>query len=88
MKTFDDLRIGDKVFIIHKSDYTFDVAEVIEILNTIIGFQCYFNSEIFYLWRYPFTRHDIYRKIVFTDENEAIEEFKLILKHNQNGRDR
>lgn len=89
MKFFSDLKIGDKVFVINKSDCTFDIAEVIEVLNYMVRFQCYFNNETFYSWRSLFTRHNYgHHKIIFTDENEAIEEFKSILKYNQDGRNR
>lgn len=90
MKQISDLKLGDKVFIIDKIDCTFDVAEVIEVLNVMIRFQCYLSNKIFYLWKYLLTRYDYYdsHKIIFTDENEAIEEFKFLLKHNQNGGNR
>lgn len=88
MKLISNLKLGDKVFVINKLSCTFDIAEVIEVSDAIIRFQCYFNSETLYLWRRPFTWDNNYYKIIFTDENEAIEEFKLILKHNQNGRNR
>lgn len=89
VKLISDLKVGDKVFVINKFDFTFDVAEVIEVLSYMVRFQCYFNNETFYSWRSLLTRDDYSRcKIVFTDENEAIEEFKYILKHNQDGRNR
>ena len=82
MKLISDLKLGDKAFVINKSDYTFDVIEVIESLDCIIKLQCYLNNYIFYLWKYPESKHDTYSRIIFTDENEAIEEFKYILNHN------
>jgi len=87
-KLISDLKIGDKVFVIYKSDCTFDVAEITGSLNNIFRFQCYLSNEVFYLWKYRECKHDTFRWILFTDENEAIEEFKFILKHNQDGRNR
>ena len=82
MKLISDLKLGDKVFIINKSDCTFDIAEVVELLGTIIKLQCYLNNCTFYLWKYQESKHDTTYKIIFTDENKAIEEFKFILNHN------
>lgn len=82
MKLISDLKLGDKVFVIFKSSHIFDVAEVIELLNNMIRFQCYLTNEIFYLWKYQEYRHENVRSVLFTDENEAIEEFKSILNHN------
>ena len=79
-KLISDLKLGDKVFIINKSDCTFDIAEVTEILNVMIRFQCYLNNETFYLWEYQESKHDNAYRIVFTDEIEALEEFRRTLK--------
>ena len=81
-KLISDLKLGDKTFVVNKSDCTFDVAEVVELLDCIIKLQCYLYNYIFYLWKYPESKHDTYSRIIFTDENEAIEEFKFILNHN------
>lgn len=81
-KLISDLKVGDKVFVINKFDFTFDVAEVVELLNCIIKLQCYLDDYIFYLWKYQESKHDTTYKIIFTDENKAIEEFKFILNHN------
>jgi len=81
-KLISDLKLGDKVFVINNFDCTFDIAEVIELLDNIIKFQCYLNNYTSYLWKYQESRHESSYKIVFTDENEAIEEFKSILNHN------
>ena len=80
MKLFSDLKIGDKIFIVNKSDCTFDIAEVIELLNNIVRVQCYLNNETFYLWRYRESKRETFLRIIFTDENKAIEEFKQCLK--------
>lgn len=76
MKLFSNLKIGDKVFVINKSACTFDIAEVIESLNNMVRFQCYLNNETFYLWKYQESKRDTSLRIIFTDEDEAIEEFK------------
>lgn len=86
-KLISNLKVGDKVFIINTLDLTFDVAEVIEIIQSLIKIQCYFHNKALFLWKF----HNVYHigdLIIFTDENEAIEEFKFILKHNQDGRNR
>lgn len=82
MKLINDLKLGDKVFIINKSDCTFDIAEVVELLDNIIKLQCYLNNYTFYLWKYQESKHDTPYKIIFTDENEAVNEFKFILSYN------
>ena len=80
MKLISDLKLGDKVFVINKRNSTFDIAEVIEILNAVIRFQCYLNNDAFYLWRYyQKNKHETDYKIIFTDETEAVEEFKQLL---------
>ena len=79
MKLISDLKLGDKVFVINKLDSTFDIAEVIEILNVVIRFQCYLNNDIFYLWQYQENKHETDYKIIFTNEIEAVEEFKQLL---------
>lgn len=79
MKLISDLKLGDKVFVINKFNSTFDIAEVIEVLYVVIGFQCYLNNDAFYLWQYQKSKHETNDKIVFTDEIEAIEEFKQLL---------
>lgn len=79
MKLISDLKLGDKVFVINKRNSTFDIAEVIEILNSAIRFQCYLNNDAFYLWRYQENKHEIDNKIIFTDETEAVEVFKQLL---------
>lgn len=79
MKLISDLKVGDKVFVINKDNCTFDVAEVIELSDIMIRFQCYLNNETFYLWKYQESKCDTFYWIIFTDENEAIEIFKQIL---------
>lgn len=76
MKLFSDLKLGDKVFVINKPDCTFDIAEVIELSSAMTRFQCYLNNETFYLWKYQESKRDTSLRIIFTDEDEAIEEFK------------
>ena len=78
MKFISDLKLGDKVFVINKRNSTFDIAEVIEILNSVIRFQCYLNTDAFYLWRYQEYRHETNCSVIFTDETEAVEEFKQL----------
>lgn len=79
MKFISDLKLGDKVFVINKLNSTFDIAEVIEMLNVVIRFQCYLNNDTFYLWQYQKSKHETNDKIVFTDEIEAVEKFKQLL---------
>lgn len=82
MKLFSDLKPEDKIFIIDKFDRTFDIAEVIKLLNGMIKVQCYLNNYTLYMWKYQESRHETFYRIIFTDETEAIEEFKSILNHN------
>lgn len=79
-KLISDLKLGDKVFVINKPDCTFDIAEVIELSSVITRFQCYLNNETFYLWEYQESKHENIYRIVFTDEIEALEELRRILK--------
>ena len=79
MKLISDLKLGDKVFVINKRNSTFDIAEVIEILNAVIRFQCYLNNDIFYLWRHQENKFETDGKIIFTNEIEALEVFKQLL---------
>ena len=80
MKLISDLQIGDKAFVIIKSDWTLDVAEVIESNKDCLRFQLYLGTVLFgdkfYLWKYETTRRDTFYVILFTDENEAIEAFQ------------
>lgn len=80
MKLISDLQIGDKVFVIIKSDWTLDIAEVIESDKSCLRFQLYLSTVMlrstFYLWKYETTRRDTFYLILFTDENEAIEAFQ------------
>lgn len=80
MKLISDLQVGDKVFVIIKSDWTLDVAEVIESDKSCLRFQLYLSTVMlrntFYLWKYDTTRRDTFYVILFTDENEAIEAFQ------------
>lgn len=88
MKLISDLKVGDKAFVIIKSDWTLDVAEVIELDKGCLRFQLYLSTVLlgdkFYLWQCYTTRHDTFYLILFTDENEAITTFKEGL----NGRNR
>lgn len=83
MKFISDLKLGDKVFVINKLNSTFDIAEVIEMLNVVIRFQCYLNNDTFYLWQYQKIKHETNDKIVFTDEIEAVEKFKQLYGSNR-----
>lgn len=80
MKLISDLQVGDKAFVIIKSDWTLDVAEVIESNKGCLRFQLYLGTVLFgdkfYLWKYDTTRRDTFYVILFTDENEAIEAFQ------------
>lgn len=80
MKLISDLQVGDKVFVIIKSSWTLDVAEVIESKMYHLKFQLYLNtvlfSSTFYMWKHPTTKLDTPYWIIFTDENEAITTFK------------
>ena len=83
-----DLKIGDKLFIIDTLDLTLDIAEVIELAHPLVKVQCYLHTNTLYLWRFLPNKSHVENLIIFTDENEAIEEFKSILKYNQDGRNR
>ena len=80
MKLISDLQVGDKAFVIIKSDWILDVAEVIESDKGCLRFQLYLSTVLFgdkfYLWKYDTTRRDTFYVILFTDENEAITTFK------------
>ena len=80
MKLISDLQVGDKAFVIIKSDWTLDVAEVIELDKGCLRFQLYLSTVLFgdkfYLWQCYTTRYDSFYLILFTDENEAIEAFQ------------
>lgn len=88
MKLISDLKVGDKLFVIIKKDWLFDVCEVIKVTKEYIRVQFYIYTYKYYLWRGEESVHDTVHYCYFTDENEAIEEFKFILKHNQDGRNR
>lgn len=79
-KLISDLKLGDKVFVINKPDCTFDIAEVIELSSVITRFQCYLSNETFYLWKSQESKRETVYQIVFTDEIEALEELRRILK--------
>ena len=76
MKLISDLKVGDIIFIINKIRWILDFGEIINNENVLIKCQCYFGNEILYLWNYDTSRHETTNYIVFTDENEAIKEFK------------
>lgn len=80
MKLISDLQVGDKAFVIIKSDWTLDVAEVIESEEIYLRFQLYLNTfyfgNTFYMWKVQATKHETFYWTFFTDENEAITTFK------------
>ena len=76
MKLFSDLKIGDKVFVIHKNRWTFDIAEVIAMNDFLVKFQFYFDNDTLLLWKYYESHHETMNCIIFIDEKEAIEVFK------------
>ena len=82
MKLISDLKLGDKVFVINNSDCTFDIAEVIDVLNTMIRLQFYFNTfdNTCCIWKYHESKHMAPMYSFFTDEIEALEELRRILK--------
>lgn len=80
MKLISDLQVGDKAFVIIKSNWTLDVAEVIESEEIYLRFQLYLNTfcfgNTFYMWKVQATKHETFYWTFFTDENEAIEAFQ------------
>ena len=80
MKLISDLQVGDKAFVIIKSDWTLDIAEVIESEEIYLRFQLYLNTfyfgNTFYMWKVQATKHETFYGTFFTDENEAIEAFQ------------
>ena len=82
-KLISDLKIGDKVFVINHLHWAFDIAEVIDVLNTVIRLQFYFNDtsdNTYCMWKYQESKHIAPWYTFFTDEVEALEEFKRTLK--------
>ena len=83
MKLIKDLKVGDKIFVINRLDRTFDIAEVIDVLNTVIRLQFYFNDtsdNTYCMWKYQESKHIAPWYTFFTDEIEALGEFRQILK--------
>lgn len=80
MKLISDLQVGDKVFVIIKSSWTLDVAEVIKSEKGYLKCQAYLSDfyfdNIIYIWKHQTTKFDTPHWILFTDENEAITTFK------------
>ena len=88
MKLISDLQVGDKVFVIIRSIWALDVADIIESEETYLRFQLYLNTfdfgNAFYIERHQATKLNTPYWIIFTDENEAMTTFKEGL----NGRNR
>lgn len=82
-KLISDLKVGDKIFVINHLDRTFDIAEVIEVLNVVIILQFYFKDTVdntCCIWKYQESKHIAPWYIFYTDEIEALEEFRRTLK--------
>ena len=78
-KLIKDLKLGDKVFVINRLDWTLDIAEVIEVLNVVIRLQFYFKDTFdntYCIWKYQESKHIAPWYIFYTDEIEALEEFR------------
>ena len=83
MKLISDLKVGDKIFVINHHYCTLNIAEVISVLNAVIILQFYFNDtsdDTYCIWKYQESKHIAPWYTFFTDEIEALEEFRRILK--------
>lgn len=83
VKLISDLKVGDKIFVINNIDKTFDIAEVIDVFSKTIGLQFYFNDTFenrCCMWKYHESKHISLLYTFFTDEIEALEEFRRTLK--------
>ena len=83
-KLISELEVGDKVFIIHKDDWIFDVAEIIEDCLSFFKIVFYFKGTHAYLWKCDDPIRKTFNYIVFIDESKALNVFKSKL----NGRNR